>query len=321
MSAGRPIKQGLDYFPLNVDFFTDDKIEYVTARFDEKGELIAIKLLCSIYKNGYYTDWNDDKALIFAKRAGNGISPSLASDVVYELVKRGFFDGSIFNSFAILTSRGIQKRYLKAVTERAEIEIISDYWLIEMPKSTSRQNIIINLPNNSINLPNNSINLPENAQSKVKESKAKNSKAKESKKDIVDTGVPTTLEYPRDSVEYMGAKYLADKILKNNPSAANIPRNDQDIFKWCVHIDRLLRIDKRPRDELREVLIFAAKDPFWSTNILSTKKLREKYDTLLMQMKRANERHGTPPASGGRVDTLSVLESMMDKEGEVFDQE
>ena len=105
-----PIKTGLDYFPLDVSFFEDEKIEYVSARFDEKGELIAIKLLCAIYRNGYYTDWNEDKAALFSKRAGRNVSPSLANDVVLELVKRGFFERSIFNSFGILTSRGIQRR-------------------------------------------------------------------------------------------------------------------------------------------------------------------------------------------------------------------
>ena len=174
--AGRTNKSGLDYFPLDVNFFQDDKIEFVTARFDEKGELATIKLLCLIYKNGYYYEWNDDTALLFAKRVGRNFAHSFVKDVVHELVKRGFFDRSIFDSFGVLTSKGIQRRFLQAVYERKEVEIISDYWLIEAPESTKKTTFLINPPINSINPPINSEKPPINEQSKVKYSKVKKSK-------------------------------------------------------------------------------------------------------------------------------------------------
>lgn len=107
----RPIKSGLDYFPLDIDFFNDDKIAFVSARFEEKGELIAIKLLCRIYKNGYFINWNDDTALLFAKSAGKNITNGLVKDVVDELLKRDFFNKSLYMRFKILTSKGIQERY------------------------------------------------------------------------------------------------------------------------------------------------------------------------------------------------------------------
>lgn len=97
-----------------------------------------IKLLCSIYRDGYYTSWDEDKAIIFAKRAGKNISHSLANDVVYELVKRGFFDKGIFDSFGILTSPGIQRRYLKATADRSEVEIDARYWLLDLPNDTKK---------------------------------------------------------------------------------------------------------------------------------------------------------------------------------------
>lgn len=111
----RPAKQGLDYFPFDVDFFEDDKIAFVFARFGALGETIALKLLCKIYKDkGYYYQWGDDEALLFATRVvGDRTRHSLVNDVVHELVKRNFFDEDIFNSFKILTSKGIQSRYMK----------------------------------------------------------------------------------------------------------------------------------------------------------------------------------------------------------------
>lgn len=125
---GRPIKKGLDYFPLDVGFFDDDKIAFVSARFQEKGELIAIKLLCKIYKdNGYFYQWGEDEAILFAKRVvGDPSQHALVNDVVHELVKRGFFNKGIFDSFKILTSKGIQERYRKICTDSKRIYEISE---------------------------------------------------------------------------------------------------------------------------------------------------------------------------------------------------
>lgn len=109
----RPIKTGLDYFPFDVDFFIDDKLQFISARFEEKGELIAVKLLCKIYKTGYFLNWDEDQALLFAKGAGRNVTHTLVKDVVAELVKRSFFDKTLFEGFSVLTSFGIQKRYIR----------------------------------------------------------------------------------------------------------------------------------------------------------------------------------------------------------------
>jgi hypothetical protein len=113
----RPIKHGLDYFPMDVDFFEDDKIQFVSSRFDEKGELIAVKLLCKIFKAGYFIRWDNDTAFLFSKGAGRNITPSLANDVVNELIRRDFFHKGLFERFSVLTSNGIQKRYIKICTD------------------------------------------------------------------------------------------------------------------------------------------------------------------------------------------------------------
>lgn len=114
---------------MDVDFFTDDKVQYVSSRFEEKGELIAVKLLCKIYKNGYHITWNEDAALLFAKSAGNNISPGLVNEVVNELLKRDFFDKDLHTRFSILTSNGIQRRFLKIChdSKRKDVQIPSNH--------------------------------------------------------------------------------------------------------------------------------------------------------------------------------------------------
>jgi len=165
----RPNKNGLDYFPLDTDIFSDDKLKYIRARFDEKGELIVIKILCEIYRNGYYTEWNEDKSLIFSDSAGKNITANLANDVVHELVKRGFFDKGIFDRFGLLTSGGIQRRYITAIKDRKEVEIVFDYWLIDAPENKKNTTFFVSRAGNEEKRAGNSKNSAGNDTNKSKE--------------------------------------------------------------------------------------------------------------------------------------------------------
>ncbi|MCR4321305.1 MAG: replication protein [Candidatus Brocadiaceae bacterium] len=56
-----------------------------------------------------------------------------------------------------------------------------------------------------------------------------------------------------------------------------------NLQKWASHIDKMLRLDKRPVDEVEKVITWCQADSFWQANILSTQKLREKYDQLYLK--------------------------------------
>ena len=110
---GRHLKEGLSYFPMDVDFFEDEKVQFVSARFGVKGDGILSRILCKIYRQGYGLQFDDDTALLFARSVGDINLHGLVKDVVNECLKRDFFDDVIFKKFGMLTSKGIQKRYVK----------------------------------------------------------------------------------------------------------------------------------------------------------------------------------------------------------------
>ena len=169
-------KKSLSYFPFDVDFFNDDKIQLVSARFGVKGEIIAIKLLCKIYStNGYFYKWGEDECLLFAKSVGDGITNSLVNDVVNELAKRGFFDEAIFRKFQILTSTGIQERYITICKQLKREVVIEDEF-----DCTKLKKLKIGLiPEKPENIPEKAPQIPEEStQSKRKESKGKEMKEK-----------------------------------------------------------------------------------------------------------------------------------------------
>ncbi|MGM9695016.1 MAG: DUF4373 domain-containing protein [Alloprevotella sp.] len=125
----RPSKTGLDYFPFDVDFFHDEKILSIAKEFGPKGELCVVKLLCAVYRNGYFILWDDamrNKMLMDMPCINKG----LLEQIVGRLVRWNFFEQGLFNSAKVLTSIGIQKRYFSAIRGR-KITKFDKYILVE----------------------------------------------------------------------------------------------------------------------------------------------------------------------------------------------
>ena len=168
---GRPQKEGLDYFPLDVDIDQDDKIALIEAQHGIVGFGVVIKLFMKIYKNGYFYEWGEKEQLLFSKRVNVDINSINA--IINDCLKWGLFDPHMYETYGILTSRGIQRRYFEAVSRRQNVTAIEEYCLIDME---SYSNIVyVNI--NGINVNGNShsrvVNDNINPQSKVKESKVK----------------------------------------------------------------------------------------------------------------------------------------------------
>lgn len=107
----RPIKVGLDYFPLDVDAFDDPKIIRAEEVHGEKAGYIAIRLLCCIYREGYFIAWDQNAPVTYARKLGVGLTSQELNSIVQTLIQNDFFNARLYHQFGILTSRGIQKRY------------------------------------------------------------------------------------------------------------------------------------------------------------------------------------------------------------------
>lgn len=94
----------------------------------------------------------------------------------------------------------------------------------------------------------------------------------------------TDIKFVATSFEIQLVDYLIGKIKEELPNA-RVPDIDDlsDKQKWAVHVDRMRRLDKRTDEDITKVVNYATSNSFWKTNILSTKKLRDKFDTLYAQ--------------------------------------
>lgn len=110
----RPRKTSLTYFPFDVDFFDDERVVCIAGEFGLKGEITLVKLLCAVYRKGYFLEWNEMVKFKLLKDLP-GISAELLDQIIERLVKWGFFDENLFNSAHILTSGSIQQTYFEAL--------------------------------------------------------------------------------------------------------------------------------------------------------------------------------------------------------------
>ena len=192
----RPIKDGLDYFPLDTALFTQDKrIKTLLRKFGADGITFLIALWCDIYGGtGYYVVADEDYLIEMSH--DTGINLNTIRQIMAYLLDRSLFDNTLFQSVKVLTAPGIQRRFELAVKERvrkrrAPVIVDAAYWLLpEEEEETvtfkedgqARCIKVIQKKvfprNNSINPRNNAV-IPRNKC--TKESKGKESKEKESK--------------------------------------------------------------------------------------------------------------------------------------------
>ena len=161
------MNNGIEYFSLDV--YLDDKFALIEAEFGLTGFAVVVKLFQKIYgQRGYYCEWNEDVALLFSRQ--NGVGGNVVSEIIKSALKRGIFDKNLYDKFGILTSKGIQKRYLEATKRRLKVDIKSQYLLI----NTAQKYKNVNILSENVYIEDENVNRLE--QSKVKESRVKESK-------------------------------------------------------------------------------------------------------------------------------------------------
>ena len=192
---GRPTKQGIDYFPLDVGFFTDLKIRKISRACGSQSSSILICLLCNIYRNnGYYIVWDKDMPFVIADEVG--VSEGAVNEVVIKAVQVGFFNEELFNKFNILTSNGIQKRYILATYQRKERSLNEEYMVFHT--------------NNPVSCANNSINCMNSTQIKEnKKEKKENTTKVVQKKDSAAKAASNNIEKRKDEFYESLKPYLS----------------------------------------------------------------------------------------------------------------
>lgn len=193
----RPRKKGLDYFPLDVDFFSDKKIKRLRARYGTDGVTVYMYLLCEIYRSGYYINYDEDLILDISDELN--ISENSIQQIINYLLSRSLFDDTLAKSVKVLTAASIQQRYQEAKNTRKstqpDIDVEAKFWVLKKDETHSFIKVRPCENNSQINIGLSANNSSLSEINGTKESKVKKSKVKESKED----GVPPTPDAPQDN--------------------------------------------------------------------------------------------------------------------------
>jgi hypothetical protein len=128
--AGRPYKQGLDYFSLDTDIEQDPKVEQLIAEHPEKGFEVFMRILLRIYGgHGYFIEWTPKKQKLFSSKIN--VDSNSINAIINTCLEEGLFRKDIFERHGILTSKSIQTRYVQACHRREKCCIVDNWLLIE----------------------------------------------------------------------------------------------------------------------------------------------------------------------------------------------
>ncbi len=240
---GRHCKPGLDYFSLDTSL--EHSMRLIEAEFGLDGFGIIVKLWQRIYaERGYYVEFNEEVALLFADEITVG--GNVVSEIVRAAIKRGIFHRGLYEKYKILTSHGIQVRYLEGTSRRVRVEMEDRYLLLsahEIP-----QNVYIKREN----VYRNGENVDRNPQSKVEESKVEDSKGERVKKHA--HGKYKNVFLTNDELEDLKKRYPADYQKKVDRLSVGIEtkgyqyqNHHATIIAWAEEDELREREGKKPK--------------------------------------------------------------------------
>ena len=197
------------------------------------------------------------------------LSKGRVSKIINLLVKKGYLETN-FSYYSEM--RKVEKRKIKVCIEGGQKE----------PQSTNFE--VVNDQGYSQEQP---YSLVENIQDIIYKYKKNYNNISSSQifeePKICDNDVKKKKIFETDSDPYLLAKFLEKCITENNPK---FPQNESQRQRWAKDFDLMIRRDKIDADDIAEVIDWCQNDNFWRSNILSGKKIREKYQQLVMKMKR-----------------------------------
>ena len=172
---------GINYFPVGVNFMEENAMEVIEAKYGIKGSAIVLKLLCKIYKEGYFIRWDEEQCLIFANKAGREVQAAEVQGIIEILFIKGILDRNSYLANGILTSANIQKIWMEATKRRKRDLKALPYLLVndltqQETDAPEGENVTISPGNVVHDVTVNAKNACNSGQSKVKEKKAEENK-------------------------------------------------------------------------------------------------------------------------------------------------
>jgi hypothetical protein len=253
-----------------------------------KGLGIFVSLLQKIYgENGYYLPWSEDARLLFGRQVGEPVG--LLDEVLNGLLRRSLFNKRVFESFAVLTSHGVQARFLNALIamKRTRVQLITEYLLIDPSDYIDKIEVELIIPEETLLIPEETPLIPEETplipelstrEESRDEKKGKERKGKERRGEKRHTSSQVCAD---DVCEFEPvSNLLRDRIQKKRQQKIT----EKTIQSWNRTVRLMVEKDKRNPDDIVKLINECHDMPVnkggftWADNILSMDTLRLKWN-------------------------------------------
>ena len=316
----RPHKAGIDYFPLDTIF--DDQVELLKLEFGSRAVGVLISLYQKIYANGYYTPWNEDILMLFARSACE--DKEVILKILERSLERGIFDKDLYDAYGIITSAEVQQEYLRICrqSKRKQVILVKEYCLVTDPDLLGAISKMQTLGSEAAGELCEIIGPGLVVAASQEKKPGCEVEVKDLSESAGQTGVPGQ-ELPQAKVVLQdeeplqkrasgqsktapgpalrAAIKLRDRVRQNNPRATLPGGDPQDplLVKWVSELDLLHRkgppgakvAEKRGYSwqEIDDLIDYCQGDSFWAAHILAPADLRKKAVTLEIKMRRVKE--------------------------------
>lgn len=287
MNMAGKAKKKLDYAGWSVDIFDNDtKIDKLLDAQGWVGFSIYFYLCQRAFgSEGYFYRWSYDDCASTARKMGCGIGSGTVREVVGYCLQIDLFNQMAFDRWGVLTSRGIQRSFWAVASERRDKSVYKEIWLLQKEECKG----VVFVPFFSdMSVTNDHSQAANDDVSATNDTVVKGSKVKGSNEKNPQPHREPEAFLP-ESFEMKCVEILIASVLDQMPGA-RVPKTEDAKQKWAQEIERMQRLDQRSQEEISQVLNFAITDPFWKSNIRSTAKLREKFETLYLQNRNRKDR-------------------------------
>ncbi len=129
---GRPLKQGMDYYPLDVDFWADDKVLVFMEKYQLAGAGFLTVLWGQIYKRGKEPLVLDETTWLYLRRVMR-ISRQRFNEMLEFSLDLGLFSRGLFDDRRIVSSARTTATVERFLAERARKR---EFWTSVIPGET-----------------------------------------------------------------------------------------------------------------------------------------------------------------------------------------
>lgn len=246
----RPLKSGLDYFPLDSNLFGDPKIEDLLYQHGPQGLAIFLAILCRIYREGYYLAATSDQItrMVIKDIGGQWVrNPAFIRQVIRSCSEIGLFDPLLLAD-DVFTSAGIQKRYAKAtVRNKGKVD---KYCLIDTMEENGIEEAWESAPENEVSVTETRVSATETEVSDT-ENAMKEKKIKENKREVEEKGAfapsfPPSQEDVRAYAKERGyASATADRLYRYYSASGWKTAAGRIVRDWRSKLDTWAEEDER----------------------------------------------------------------------------